>query len=150
MALFSDADHVIQVDAHMADVTAFISGSNIALQRDCSELRGPDDIQWGTDKYVVLTLLRLQEGCSIMLPGPGRSPADFIRGPHSDLQHAQCTPEGDGGLPSERQWPIWSFDALTDRMFFTLSLSTSTNSRYYADFILFLDVDLCTFVLIVL
>ncbi len=115
MAPFSGADHVVQVDAHMADVTAFISGSNIALDRDRSEVRGSDDIQWCMEKYVFLAPLRLQEGGSISLLWSGRrSLADFVGGRHSVLQHAQCTSGGDGDLPSERQWPIWSSEALTD------------------------------------
>lgn len=115
MALSSGVGYVTQAAAHVADVTAFISGSNIASERNCSEVRGADDPQWGTDKYVVPASLRLQEGGSIRLPGSGRgSLGDLIRGYLSDLQRTQCTPGDDGDPHPERQLPIWTFEALTN------------------------------------
>ncbi|KAH9024548.1 hypothetical protein EDB84DRAFT_1678075 [Lactarius hengduanensis] len=82
------------VGARMAGVTAFIAWSNIVSERDCSWVRGPDDIQWGTDECVVLVPLCLQERDCIRLPSSGRkSLADFIRGRHSDLRHAWA-PQG--------------------------------------------------------
>ena len=68
MALFLGVDRVALVAAHMANVTAFISGFNIGLERDCSQMRSTDDIQLGTDKHVILVPLHVQEGGSIRLP----------------------------------------------------------------------------------
>ena len=90
MALFSGIDHV-QVTAHMADVTAFVSGSKVALGRDYSQMCGPDDIQLGT-KYVILMPLHFQEGSR-------RCMCEFIRERLSDLQYVQHPSEGCGDLP---------------------------------------------------
>ncbi|KAH9024545.1 hypothetical protein EDB84DRAFT_1440661 [Lactarius hengduanensis] len=124
--------------------TLFLSGSPVfedsgwcttttetANGRGTCWVRGLDDIQWGTDKCVVFAPLRFQEGDYIRLPSLGRSQADFIRGHHSDLQHARCTSGGDSDLSSERQWLIWSSDALTDYFIFSSMFGNTKNITVY-------------------
>ncbi|KAF8259803.1 hypothetical protein EI94DRAFT_1706801 [Lactarius quietus] len=50
---------------------ALISGSNQASAEDRAYVQGTDDIPWGSDKYVVLALLRLYEGRYLRLPRLG-------------------------------------------------------------------------------
>ncbi|SRR6266702_5559087 len=60
---------------------ALISRSNVVSELDRSRVQGTGDIPYGTDKYVVLALLRLCEGRHIRLPKPYPSGlSNFIRG----------------------------------------------------------------------
>jgi hypothetical protein len=83
VALFWGFDHVASAAAHMVD------WSNNASEPDYSVVRGPNNVQWCTGKYVVLVPLRLQEAGSIWLPGSGRRRlANFIWEHPSLLPHA--------------------------------------------------------------
>ena len=106
MALFSGADHVAPAVAYMADH---------ASEPAYSVARGTNDTQWCTDKYVVLMPPRIQEAGPIQLPSfERRALANFLREHPSLPQHAQRAQRSEGGLLSERKWPIWPFVALKD------------------------------------
>ncbi|KAH9160691.1 hypothetical protein EDB89DRAFT_2035871 [Lactarius sanguifluus] len=105
IALFSGIVYVAQVRMPIQNLKALISGSNRASAEDRTMVRGTDDIPWGTDKYVVLALLRLSEGRYLRLPRSGRdSLAHFIGGRIRDLHRTRCTPGGD-------VYPIVSLDS---------------------------------------
>lgn len=78
-------------------ILALISSSNQASAEDRAQVQGPDDIPWGTEKYVVLALLRLNEGRHLRLPSVGRGILAHFIGGHDlrALYCAQCTPGGD-------------------------------------------------------
>ena len=64
----------------MNNLKAMIAGSNQGSAEDRNLIPGSDDIPWGTDKYVVLALLRLYEGRYLRLPMLGReSPLTSLR-----------------------------------------------------------------------
>lgn len=80
-----------------SNTTAHLSGVDLVAQAAAYMA-----IQLVTDKYAILTPLRVQGGGSIRLPGSGkRRMAEFIRERLSELQYMRCTSEGDGGSPSE-------------------------------------------------
>lgn len=91
----------------MNDMKALIFSSNRASAEDCVHVQGTDDITGGTEKYVILALLRLHEGRYLRLPRVGRSIlAHFIGGRLRDLYRVQCTPGGD-------VYPVVSMDSGT-------------------------------------
>ncbi len=90
MALFSGVVYVAQASMSANHMQALISRSNVASELDRFRVQGTDDIPYGTDKYVVLALLRLFEGRHIRLPKLDPSGlSNFIRGRVPDLQRAQ-------------------------------------------------------------
>ena len=94
--LFLGVTYVAQVPMSINNLKALISSSNRASVEDRSHVQGTDDIPWGTDKYVVLALLRLHEGRYLRLPRLARgSLAHFIGGRIRDLHRVRCTPGGD-------------------------------------------------------
>ncbi|KAH9052600.1 hypothetical protein EDB87DRAFT_1835782 [Lactarius vividus] len=103
--LFLGIVYVAQVRMTIQNLKALISGSNRASAEDRAMVRGTDDIPWGTDKYVVLALLRLYERRYLRLPRFGRgSLAHFIGGRIRDLLRAGRTPGG-------AVYPIVSLDS---------------------------------------
>ena len=96
LGLFLGIVRVAQITMSINNLKTLISSSNRASTEDRSLMRGTDDISWGTEKYVVLALLRLFEGRYLRLPRFGRdSLAQFITGRIRDLLRVQCTPGGD-------------------------------------------------------
>ncbi len=88
--------YVARISMSITNTKALISGSNRASAEDRTMAQGTDDIPWGTDKYVVLALLRLHEGRYLRLPRLLRgSLAHFIGGRIRDLHRVRCTPGGD-------------------------------------------------------
>ena len=72
---------VAQVPMSINNLKALISSSNQASAAGRSHVQGTDDIPWGTDKYVILALLRLHEGRYLRLPRVARGTlAHFIGG----------------------------------------------------------------------
>ncbi|KAF8261338.1 hypothetical protein EI94DRAFT_1810437 [Lactarius quietus] len=67
--LFLGIAYVGQVSVSIHSMKALISGSNQASAEDRAYVQGTDDIPWGSDKYVVLALLRLYEGRYLRFPG---------------------------------------------------------------------------------
>ncbi|KAH8990696.1 hypothetical protein EDB86DRAFT_2831121 [Lactarius hatsudake] len=105
MGLFLGIVYVAQIHVSIQNLKDLISGSNRASAEDRTMVRGTDDIPWGTDKYVVLALLRLSEGRCLRLTRLGRdSLAHFIGGRIRDLLRTRCTPGGD-------VFPIVSLDS---------------------------------------
>jgi hypothetical protein len=62
VAIFSGVVHVAQVSAHMNSMQTWIARRNFASELDRFPVHAFDDIPYGTDKYVVLSLWRLREG----------------------------------------------------------------------------------------
>ena len=94
--LFLGVAYVAQVLMPINNMKALISSSNQASAADCSHVQGTDDIPWGTEKYVILALLRLYEARHLRLPRVARgSLAHFIGGRIRDLHRPRCTPGGD-------------------------------------------------------
>ncbi|KAH9008694.1 hypothetical protein EDB83DRAFT_2531540 [Lactarius deliciosus] len=105
MGLFLGIVYVDQIHMSIQNLEALISDSNRASAEDRTIVQGTDDIPWGTDKYVVLALLRLYERRYLKLPRLGRgSLAHFIGGRIRDLLRAGCTPGG-------AVYPIVSLDS---------------------------------------
>jgi hypothetical protein len=103
--LFMGVAYVAQVPMSVNDMKALISSSNRASAEDRAQVQDTDDIPWGTEKYVVLALLRLHEGRYLRLPRVGRGIlAHFIGGRLRDLYRVQCTPGGD-------VYPVVSIDS---------------------------------------
>lgn len=95
MALFSGVVYAAQAAMPMNHVQALISRSNVASELDRFRVQSTGDIPYGTDKYVVLALLRLCEGRHISLPKLDPSGlSNFIRGRVPDLQRAQRAQRG--------------------------------------------------------
>ena len=96
IGLFLGIVYVAHVPMSINNLKALISSSNQASAADRTLVQGTDDIPWGTDKYVVLALLRLYEGQYLRLPRLRRdSLAHFIAGRIRDLLRLRCTPGGD-------------------------------------------------------
>ncbi|KAI9454458.1 hypothetical protein BJY52DRAFT_1188884 [Lactarius psammicola] len=105
IGLFFGIVYVAQVPMSIQNMKTLISGSNRASAEDRTMVQGTDDITWGTDKYVVLALLRLYERRYLRLPRFGRaSLAHLIQGRIRDLLRARCNPGGD-------VYPIVSLDS---------------------------------------
>ena len=93
--LFLGVVCVAQVLMPINNLKALISSSNRASAADRSHVQGTDEIPWGTEKYVVLALLRLYEGRYLRLPRVAQgSLAHFIGGRIRDLHRTRCTPGG--------------------------------------------------------
>ncbi|KAN0135100.1 hypothetical protein V8E53_006991 [Lactarius tabidus] len=104
---FLGVAYVAQINMPMNNLKALISSSNRGSVEDRTLVRSTDDIPWGTDKYVVLALLRLYEGRYLRLPRLGRgSLANFIGGRVRDLRRVPCTP----GSPT---YPVVSLESGT-------------------------------------
>lgn len=105
--LFLGVIYVAQVSMAMNNLKAMIAGSNQGSAQDRNLIPGSDDIPWGTDKYVVLALLRLYEGRYLKPPRLGRgSLANFICGRVRDLLRVPCNP----GSPT---YPVVSLESGT-------------------------------------
>ncbi|KAI9434560.1 hypothetical protein BJY52DRAFT_1198088 [Lactarius psammicola] len=105
IGLFLGIVYVAQVPMSIQNMKALISGSNRASVEDRTVVQGTDDITWGTEKYVVLALLRLSQRRYLKLPRLARdSLAHFIQGRIRDLLRARCTPGAD-------VYPIVSLDS---------------------------------------
>jgi hypothetical protein len=104
---FLGTTYVAQVSMPMNNLKAMISSSNRGSAEDRTLVPGTDDIAWGTEKYVVLALLRLYEGRYLKLPRLGRATlANFIWGRTRDLLRVPCTP----GSPT---YPVISLESGT-------------------------------------
>jgi hypothetical protein len=87
MALFSGVVYIAQAAMSVNHMQSVISKANVASELDRFDT---GDLPYGSDKYVVLALLRLSEGRHITLPKLDSSAlANFIRGRVPDLQRAQ-------------------------------------------------------------
>jgi hypothetical protein len=87
MALFSGVVYIAQAAMPVNHMQSVISKANVASELDRFDT---GDLPYGSDKYVVLALLRLSEGRHITLPKLDSSAlANFIRGRVPDLQRAQ-------------------------------------------------------------
>ncbi|KAF8259801.1 hypothetical protein EI94DRAFT_1706799 [Lactarius quietus] len=103
--LFLGIAYFGQVSISINNMKVLISGSNQASAEDLAYVQGTDDIPWGSDKYVVLALLRLYEGRYLRIPRLGRgSLAHFIAGRIRDLLRVPCT-------PGSNMYPIVSLDS---------------------------------------
>jgi hypothetical protein len=90
--LFMGVIRVAMVHRSINNLKTVISDYNQASAGDRTYVRGTDDILWGSDKYVVLALLRLYGMSILRLPTLGRdSLAQFIRGRICDLLRTRCT-----------------------------------------------------------
>lgn len=90
---FLGVAYVAQVSMPMNNLKAMIAGSNRGSAEDRNLIPNSDDIPWGTEKYVVLALLRLYEGRYLRPPRLGRgSLANFIVGRVRDLHRVPCAP----------------------------------------------------------
>ena len=90
-----------QIPTSLQNAHALISSANQASAEDRTFVQGADDIPWGSEKYVVLALLRLHEGRCLTqrLPRLGRgSLAHFIGGRIRDLLRVSYNP-GSGVFP---------------------------------------------------
>ena len=84
-----------QVPMPINNLKLMISNSNRASVEDRAHVPGTDNISWGTDKYVVLALLRLYEERRLKLPRLGRaSLLHFIGGRIRDLLRVRYVPGG--------------------------------------------------------
>jgi hypothetical protein len=93
--LFLGVIYVAPVSMSINNLKTVISNSNQASVGDRSRVWGTDDIPWGSDKYVVLALLRLYEERYLRLPRLARdSLVHFIRGRIRDLLRTSCAPGG--------------------------------------------------------
>jgi hypothetical protein len=94
-----------QVPMSINNLKVLISNSNRATAEDRAHVPGMDDIMWGSDKYVVLALLRLYEERRLKLPRLGRgSLAQFIGGRIRDLLRVRC-------VPDSQVYPVVSLDS---------------------------------------
>jgi len=90
MALFSGVVHVGQAAMSTSHLQGLVCKSNVASELDRFKVQDTSDIPYGTDKYVVLALLRLCDGRHIRLPKLDASElSNFIRGRVPDLQRAR-------------------------------------------------------------
>lgn len=93
VALFLGVVHVAQIFAPMNRVQAWIAERNIASELDRFQVHAPDDIPYGSEKYVVLALWRLREGWFINFHRSDlKSLADHIGSRLLILQCAQLPP----------------------------------------------------------
>ncbi|KAF8259793.1 hypothetical protein EI94DRAFT_1790301 [Lactarius quietus] len=91
--LFLGVVNVSLVPLSINSLMVVISVANQASAEDRTHVRGTEDIPWGSDKYVVLALLRLCRIGYVSLPRLARdSLAHFIGGRIRDLLRMHCAP----------------------------------------------------------
>jgi hypothetical protein len=94
-AQFLGIVRVALVRMSINNLKPLISSSNRASVQDRTHVPGTDDILWGTEKYVVLAILRLYEGGYLRPPRLRRDDlARFIGGRICDLLRRRCVPGG--------------------------------------------------------
>jgi hypothetical protein len=104
---FLGTTYVAEVSMPMNNLKAMISSSNQGSGADRTLIPGTDDIAWGTEKYVVLALLRLYQGRYLRVPRLGAGNlANFIGGRFRDLLRVPYTP----GNPT---YPVISLESGT-------------------------------------
>ena len=95
IAVFLGVVHIAQANLPMDRLKDVISMSNVASELDRFSVQGPGNVQYGTDIYTILALLRLCKGRNIGLPNLDQFALTFlIRGRMDDLQQQS----GQGGL----------------------------------------------------